>query len=83
MRNSNSVAAVRSAVVSIFTNQFIWKLAISALLTGFDASVLVTAAQAVYEVRNDLPWMAIGFAAEANRNLLRLLNSRDALLFRD
>jgi len=72
MRNSNSVAAVRSAVVSIFTNQFIWKLAISASLTGFDASVLVTAAQAVYEVRKDLPWMAIGFVFTAIALLVTL-----------
>jgi hypothetical protein len=72
MRNSDSVAAVRSAVVSIFTNQFIWKFALSALLTGFDGSVLVTAGQAVYEVRNDLPWLAIGFVFTAIALLVTL-----------
>jgi hypothetical protein len=61
MRNSDPVAAVRSAVVSTFTNQFIRNVAIFALFTGFDGSVLITSGQAVYDARNDAPWLAVAF----------------------
>jgi hypothetical protein len=56
------IAAVRSAVVSTLTNQFVRRLAISLVLTGFDGSVLAATLPAVYAASAYLPWLAIGFA---------------------
>lgn len=65
MRNSDPLAAVRSAVDSTLSNRFLRSVAISALLTGFDGSVLVSSGQAVYDARNDAPWLAVAFVFAA------------------
>jgi hypothetical protein len=72
MRNSEPLAAVRSAVVSTFTNQFIRRFAISALLTGFDGSVLITSGQAVFDAFNEAPWLTVVFVLAAFGLLLTL-----------
>lgn len=72
MRNSDPVAAVRSAIVSTFTNRFIRNVAISTLFTGFDGSVLISSGQAVYDARNDAPWLAVVFVFVAFTLLVTL-----------
>ena len=65
MRNSPPLAAVRSAVVSTFANQFIRRFAIAALLTGFDCSVLETSGLAVFDAVHEAPWLALAFVFAA------------------
>ena len=72
MRNPNPVAAVRSAVVSTLTNQYVRRLLLSMLFTGFDGSVLLTAGRYVYEAAPLEPWLAFAFAALAVGLLITL-----------
>ncbi len=72
MPNSAPLAAVRSAVVSTFANQFIRRFAIAALLTGFDGSVLVTSGLAVFGAFHEAPWLALAFVFAAVGLLLTL-----------
>jgi hypothetical protein len=62
MRYRYSFAVVRSAVFSIFSNQFIRRFAISALLTGFDGSVLLAVLPTAREASKYVPWLATVFA---------------------
>ena len=61
MRNPYPVTVVRTAAVSTFTNQYVRRLLVSILLTGFDGSVLLTAGRNVYEVASLIPWLAFVF----------------------
>jgi hypothetical protein len=61
MHIPHPVTAVRSAVVSTFTNQFVPRLAISLILTGLDGSVLAATLPVVYAASASLPWLLIGF----------------------
>jgi hypothetical protein len=72
MHNSDSLAAVRSAAVSTLTNQFIRRFAISALLTGFDGSVLIASGRAVFDAFNETPWLTVAFVFAAVGLLLTL-----------
>jgi hypothetical protein len=72
MRNSPPLAAVRSAVVSTFANQFIRRFAIAALLAGFDGSVLVTSGLVVLDAVHEAPWLALAFVFAAFGLLLTL-----------
>jgi hypothetical protein len=72
MRNTAPLAAVRSAVVSTFANQFIRRFVISALLTGFDGSVLITSGQAVFDAYNEAPWLMVAYVVAALGLLLTL-----------
>jgi hypothetical protein len=60
MRDSYPVAAVRAAAVSTFTNQYVRRLLVALLLTGFDGSVLLTAGRDVYEAASLMPWLVFG-----------------------
>ncbi len=61
MQIPHPIAAVRAAVVSTFTNQFLRRLAISLILTGFDGSVVAATLPVVSAASAYLPWLAIGF----------------------
>jgi hypothetical protein len=65
MRYRFSFAVVRSAVVTTFPNQFARRFAISALLTGFDGSVLVAVLPTAREASKYVPWLAAVFAVLA------------------
>jgi hypothetical protein len=62
MRYPYSLAAVRSVAVSTLTNQFVRRLLLSIMITGFDGSVLITAGQAVLTVASEAPWMTAAFS---------------------
>ena len=62
MRYPYPFTVVRSAVVSILTNQFARRLTISVLLTGFDGSVLLAVLPTVREASEYIPGLATGFA---------------------
>jgi hypothetical protein len=62
MRYRYSFAVVRSAVVSIFSNQFIRRFAISVLLTGFDGSVLLAVLPTARAASEYVPWLATVYA---------------------
>jgi hypothetical protein len=61
MRDSYPVAAVRAAATATFTNQYVRRLLVASLLTGFDGSVLLTAGGNVYEAASLMPWLAFVF----------------------
>jgi hypothetical protein len=61
MRDSHPVTAVRAAAVSTFTNQYVRRLLVAILLTGFDGSVLLTAGRNVYEAATLMLWLAFVF----------------------
>ena len=82
MRYLYPFAAVRSAVVSIFPNQFIRRLAISALLTGFDVSVLLAVLPTIREASKYVPWLATVFAVLVF-GLIATLTRTWFLTFRD
>lgn len=61
MRNSYAFAAVRSAVVDLFTNEFFRRLTTSVLLTGFNGSVLFAVLPTIREASKDIPWLTTVF----------------------
>jgi hypothetical protein len=62
MRDSHPLTAVPTAAVSTLTNQYVRRLLVSILLTGFDGGVLLTAGRDVYEAASLMPWLAFVFA---------------------
>jgi hypothetical protein len=62
MRYPYPFAVVRSAVVSILTNQFARRLTISVLLTGFDGSVFFAVLPTMSEASKYIPGLAMVFA---------------------
>lgn len=62
MRYTHPFAVVRSAVVNALTTPFARRLAISALLTGFDGSVLFAVLPTIGQASKYIPGLAIVFA---------------------
>ena len=61
MHTSNPLAAARSVANSILTNQFVRRLLLSILITGFDGSVLVTAGKEVLDLALEAPLITVVF----------------------
>ena len=72
MRDSYPVTVARPTAVSTLTNQYVRRLLISILLTGFDGTVLLTTGRDVYEAASLMPWLAFVFAVLAVGLLLTL-----------
>jgi hypothetical protein len=72
MRDSYPVTVARTAAVSTLTNQYVRRLLISILLTGFDGTVLLTTGRDVYEAASLMPWLAFVFTVLAVGLLLTL-----------
>lgn len=72
MRLSHPVAAARAAAVSTLTNQYVRRLLVSMLMTGFDGSVLLSVGRTVYEAAPLAPWMTLAFIVLVTGLLLSL-----------
>lgn len=62
MPDARSMAAARAVVAPTFSRQFIRRLAISLLLTGFDTSTLIVAGPSLYRSSLASPLVAATFA---------------------
>ena len=82
MRYTSPFTVVRSAVVSVLTNQFARRLTISVLLTGFDGSVIFAVLPTISEAAKHNPGLAAVFAV-LGIGLAATLSRTWFLTFRD
>ena len=76
------ITAARAAIVPMFSKQFILRFAISLLLTGVDADVLLTFAPSVFTALFNAPILRAAFAILI-LGLIALLVHMWFLTFRD
>jgi hypothetical protein len=62
MPDIRPITAARDAIVSMFSKQFILRFAISLLLTGVDADVVLTFAPSVFTALLNAPILRAAFA---------------------